>query len=71
MVYDTGYDKIPHRCGAVLEFCITDKKEVLYFCSLCRLVLGVEKDGITYMKPEVVGNKKQKEYDDKTIEDMK
>ena len=71
MVYDTGFNKkpFPHRCGAVLDYCETDKGEILYFCSLCRLIVGVRKDGKLYMKPEVTGYK-QKELSDKTVKDL-
>jgi hypothetical protein len=73
MVYDTGFRKkpFPHRCGAILDHCILDENRIIYFCSLCRLVIGYQKGDIKYMKTdeEINSNYKQKQYSDKTIKD--
>jgi hypothetical protein len=71
MVYDTGYraEPFPHRCGAILEFCILDDSYTLYFCSVCRIVIGFEKDGMKYMKADIATGFKQKQYSDKTIKE--
>ncbi|HTH22151.1 MAG TPA: hypothetical protein VL854_08035 [Nitrososphaeraceae archaeon] len=71
MVYDTGYRKLPHRCGAVQEYCILEEDQyIIYFCSLCRLVIGYEKDGVRVMKGDETTKFKQKQYSDKTIKDL-
>jgi len=73
LVYDTGFnvkkDPIPHRCGAIMEHCILDESYTLWFCSVCRLVIGYDKDGKHMMKGEVVTGYQQKEYSDETIKD--
>jgi hypothetical protein len=72
MVYDTGYNKepIPHRCGAVMEYCVLDNDYILFFCSLCRIVVGYEKDGVKMMKIEIVSGYKQKELSPKTKKEL-
>jgi len=72
LVYDTGYVKkepIPHRCGAILEFCILDEHYTLFFCSICRIVTAYKKDDHIMIKGEVATGFKQKEYSDKVIKD--
>jgi hypothetical protein len=68
MVSDT---KLPHRCGAVMEFCIIPEEEsIIYFCSLCRNVIGFEKDGMRIMKGDEVTGFKKKQFSDKTLKDL-
>ena len=73
MVYDTGDIKkhpIPHRCGAIMEYCILDESYTLWFCSVCRLVIGYDKDGKRLMKGEVVTGYGQKELSDETKKEL-
>jgi hypothetical protein len=49
---------IPHRCGASREYCLIDDDTVLWFCSLCRIVVDFEKNG-----------KRINEYSKETIND--
>jgi len=70
VVYDTGFkkDPIPHRCGAILEHCILDNDYTLFFCSVCRIVMGYQKDNKFMMKGEMSGYN-QNQYSDKTLKD--
>ena len=63
---------IPHRCGAVKEYCMIDENRIIYFCSFCRRVIEYEQHGILYFKPqedyEVYG---KKEYSEDIIDELK
>jgi len=64
--------QIPHRCGAVKEYCKIDENTIIYFCSFCRLVIEYEQYGILHFKPEedyeVYG---KKEYSEDIKEGLK
>ncbi len=79
MIEDNPFRKLPHRCGAVTEYCLIDDERIIYFCSLCRLVVGYEANGIRIMKGEEFTDEqikqasgyKKKELSDEAIEDLR
>jgi len=62
---------IPHRCGAVKEYCKIDDNKILYFCSFCRVVIEYEQHGVKYLKPENYETYGKKEYSEDIIDELK
>jgi len=64
--------EIPHRCGAVKEYCKIDDDRIIIFCSYCRLVLEYQTHGTIYFKQlenyETYG---KKEYSEDIIDELK
>ena len=53
-----------------MEYCILDESYTLWFCSVCRLVIGYDKDGKRMLKAEAVTGYKQKELSNETKKEL-
>ena len=60
---------IPHRCGAVVGYCVIREGYHLLFCDICKQVIGWEKDGVAYLRTFEETKYKKKEYSEETLND--
>lgn len=60
---------IPHRCGAVVGYCIVRLGYKILYCDICKHVIGWEKDGLRFIRTFEEHKYKKKQYSEETIND--
>ena len=58
---------IPHRCGAILGFCILRPGYKILFCDVCKQIVGWEKDGMIFVRTFKEKEYRKKQYSDETL----